>query len=63
MRPIEYITHLRVERAKAYLVEDPNMSITEVSVAVGYASPSYFSKVFKQYEGISPSEYKTKSQR
>ena len=60
MRPIEYITHLRMERAKAYLVEDVNMSITEIAEAVGYASPSYFSKVFRENVGMSAEKYRAR---
>lgn len=58
MRPIEYITHLRIERAKAYLVEDPNMSITDIALAVGYTSSSYFSKVFREGVGMSAEKYR-----
>lgn len=60
MRPIEYITHLRIEMAKAYLVEDSNMSITEIALAVGYTSPSYFSKVFREKVGVSAEEYRAR---
>ncbi len=58
MRPIEYITHLKIERAKAYLVEDPNMSITDIAEAVGYSSSSYFSKVFRERVGVSAEKYR-----
>ena len=40
------------------LIEDGELSITEISKKVGYASPSKFSQAFKEYVGCTPSEYK-----
>lgn len=50
---------LRIKKAKELLKND-SMSIKEVGYSVGYSDPNYFSKVFKKYEGISPTEYKGK---
>lgn len=40
------------------LLEDDELSISEISKKVGYASPSKFSQAFKEYVGCTPSEYK-----
>ncbi|MFR5151917.1 MAG: AraC family transcriptional regulator [Ruminococcus sp.] len=32
----------------------------EIAEAVGYKDATYFSSIFRKYEGLSPSEYKTK---
>jgi YesN/AraC family two-component response regulator len=53
----EYITHIRLEKAKA-LIENSNLSIAEISDMTGFASQSYFSTAFKAYVGQSPSQYK-----
>lgn len=53
----EYLTQLRVDHAKKLLAEG-EMSIKEVAYAAGFNSQSYFSKIFKKYAGVAPSEYK-----
>ena len=53
----EYITTLRIESAKRKLKnEDENIS--NIAKEVGYNNSGYFSRVFKEYEGISPSTYR-----
>ncbi len=56
-RPFEYINRLKVHKAKE-LLKNSDMSVKEVSEAVGYTSHSYFSKLFKYYVGVTPSEYR-----
>lgn len=51
-----YLNDLRVGYA-VKLLSDGNTNITEVADKCGYADQFYFSKVFKKYIGISPSEY------
>lgn len=58
MRPIEYITHLRMELAKSLLKQNAHITISEVAAKIGYDSPGYFSYVFRKYEGYSPGEYR-----
>lgn len=53
----EYLTQLRVDYAKKLLAAG-EMSIKEVAYAAGFNSQSYFSKIFKKYAGVAPSEYK-----
>ncbi|MWV46446.1 response regulator [Paenibacillus sp. HJL G12] len=56
---IQYRTKRRMEHAKRMLGEE-RYRITDISYAVGYADHSNFTKTFKKYEGISPSEYRQK---
>lgn len=56
----DYINIVRISRAKELLKND-RMSVKEICFSVGYSDPNYFSKVFKKYLGISPTEYKVKS--
>ena len=58
MRPIEYVTHLRVERAKDLLMSRPPLSISEIASKVGYASAAYFSKIFREKVGSTPENYR-----
>lgn len=53
----EYINHVRLEKAKELLLST-NDSIQDISEAVGYDTPQYFSSIFKRLEGLSPSEYR-----
>jgi two-component system response regulator YesN len=53
---IEYLTRIRIERAKQLLL-DPSISVKQVCFAVGYSEPNYFTRVFKRTVGISPSIY------
>lgn len=53
----EYALKLRMERAKELLAQ-PNLQIQEISERLGYSNNNYFSKAFKNYYNISPSEYR-----
>lgn len=39
-------------------IEDPAMSITEISERLGYSDPSHFTRAFREWTGQSPSEYR-----
>ena len=55
--PIQYVNNLRIEKSKE-LITYSDLSITEISVAVGFRSIHYFSRYFKKKEKMSPVEYK-----
>lgn len=57
----EYYNDLKISKAREFL--DHNMSVTEVSDMLGYTSIHSFSRFFRQQYGLSPTEYKQKSQR
>ncbi len=54
---VEYLTLQRIKRAQL-LLADPDKSITETSYQAGFKSISTFNRVFRQYRGCSPSEYR-----
>ncbi|MBD5554594.1 MAG: response regulator [Roseburia sp.] len=56
----QYLLKQKVERAKELLLTT-DASIMEISCAVGISNASYFTKLFKQIEGILPSGYKEKN--
>ena len=39
------------------LLQDPNSNITDVAYAVGFNDASYFSRTFRRYIGMTPSNY------
>lgn len=54
---IEYLTRMRLEKARELLKTTP-LKAYEVAYKVGYSDPHYFSLIFKKYTGITPSDYK-----
>jgi YesN/AraC family two-component response regulator len=52
----EYLHKVRIETAKEYLKND--YSLAGVAQAVGFNDQSYFSRVFKKMEGVSPGRWK-----
>ncbi len=52
----DYLSRLRVERAKELLLRG-GLSVTEVSMATGFESHSYFDRVFRRYAHESPREF------
>jgi AraC-like DNA-binding protein len=51
------LNRIRIEQSKL-LISDWNLTIAEVSCQVGFTDQSYFAKVFKQYEGVTPYLYR-----
>ena len=54
---IDFLTECRIEKAKKMLA-DPEKSVKEITLEVGYHDPNYFSKVFKKMCNVSPREYR-----
>ncbi len=54
---IEYLTDVRIEKAKKLIV-DGRLSMKEICIEVGYSDPNYFSRTFKKNVGVTPTEYK-----
>ncbi|MGB3150399.1 MAG: AraC family transcriptional regulator [Maribacter sp.] len=52
----EYIRHARLEAARDY-ISTTDMNISEIVYSIGFSSRSYFSKIFKNKYGLSPSEF------
>lgn len=56
MGPIEYCIQCRIEQAK-YLLRKGGLRISEVAFSTGFSSVYYFSRIFKQKTGVTPTEY------
>ncbi|MFS0725453.1 AraC family transcriptional regulator [Paenibacillus sp. 1P07SE] len=52
----EYMTEMRLERAK-HLLSESSMNVSQVADALGYSSVYLFSKQFKRYTGMPPSAF------
>lgn len=55
----EYILFKKIEQAKFY-IKTTNKSFSEISDLLGFEDSSYFTKLFKKYESMTPSEYKSR---
>ncbi|OME94065.1 hypothetical protein BK124_22835 [Paenibacillus amylolyticus] len=53
---IDYLTRVRMDAAKQ-LLRETTMKINDVAAAVGYQH-SYFNRIFKKQEGVTPSQYR-----
>jgi len=62
MTVTEHVARMRLEKAKALLV-DPANRISEVAFAAGFGSIPQFNSVFKRYVGVAPTEYRESLQQ
>jgi len=56
--PIEYLNHLKVQRA-CYLLQFSDKRISVISYELGVDDQYYFSRLFKDHMGVSPSTYRS----
>ena len=54
---VEYVTGVRMKRARELLLEG-GKSIKQICAEIGYSDPNYFSRIFKKYEGCTPTEFR-----
>ena len=57
--PTEYIANLRMQKARE-LLRGKTASITDIALFCGYGDSNYFSRIFRKYNGITPSEYRSR---
>lgn len=53
----EYVQKVRMDKAKQ-LLDDPSLKIQDISAMLGYKDKNYFSKAFRNYYSVSPTEYR-----
>ena len=57
MSVVEYITFIRLEKAKEML-QKTNLKISDIANQTGYRDVKYFMRIFKNKIGITPNEYR-----
>ena len=57
--PLQYIVSLRITNAMN-MIETTDYNVSQIAAAVGYDNSMYFSRVFKNRTGMSPTEYKNR---
>ena len=58
----EYINRIRLENAMN-LIKSTDLSFIEISERSGFASSKYFSTIFKQYIGMTPTQFRSKEKQ
>ncbi len=53
----QYVNNIRFEHA-IRLMDDPSISISEISAASGFSDPKYMSRIFFQHFGCSPKDFR-----
>ncbi len=58
---VSYLTRVRLEKAKE-LLAGSDLTAWQIADRVGFSDQSYFSRVFKMHEGVSPAQYRRRQQ-
>ena len=60
--PVEFIRLIRLKRG-AQMLRESQLNVSEIAFQLGYNSPKYFSKYFKEEFGVLPSVYQEKESK
>ena len=58
----DYVNHQKVAWGKEML-RDPSITVSQIAAELGYLDTSYFIRVFKKYEGVTPLVYRQHKHR
>lgn len=58
---IQYVHHVRIDKAKEMILLDPDLAVDKAGVLTGYENPSHFFKVFKKLTGMTPGQFREKN--
>jgi AraC-like DNA-binding protein len=61
LAPTEFIRDIRLKKAAQLLAQSPDASVADVARKVGFSTPKYFSRCFKEKFGVQPSDYAPRS--
>ena len=61
LSPSDFLKKIRMQRAEQ-LIRKSKMNFSEIAYSIGFTDPKYFTKCFKKLTGMTPSEYRMKSE-
>ncbi len=53
----QYSTRIRIDKAKHIMTHNPEMRVKDVAAMVGYGDQFYFSRIFRTYMHITPTDF------
>ena len=56
--PNNFIMNLRLKKAAYFLLNAPEMNISDIAYRLGFGNPQYFNKCFKELFSIAPTQYR-----
>ena len=56
----QYVNRLKVERAASFLLHRSEMAVTDIAYHCGFSDSAVFSRAFKNYYDVSPTEFKNR---
>ena len=59
--PNDFIMNMKLKRSIYYLVNSPDMDITDIAFQAGFGSSSYYIKKFHKLYGLTPAQYRKKN--
>lgn len=57
LSPRQYLSQVKLQLAKRWLL-DPSISVSDIALRLGYRDIAHFSRQFKRWSGVSPSDYR-----
>lgn len=60
--PNNFIMNLRLKKAAYFLLNAPEMNISDIAYRLGFGNPQYFNKCFRELFGVAPSQYRKSQQ-
>ncbi len=61
MTPNCYLVNYRLQKGREFLINS-SASVTEIALATGFCGGSYFTQIFRKQYGVTPTEYRKKTQ-
>ncbi|PYI56571.1 AraC family transcriptional regulator [Paenibacillus flagellatus] len=58
MSPVEYVRHIRIEKARRLLEQSPELTVKQIAEQVCMPDPNYFARMFRKETGMSPAAYR-----
>ena len=56
MSPTGFLSNLRIEKAK-HLLTEQKATVKAAAAACGFKTIAHFNHIFKEYEGVNPSQF------
>lgn len=56
--PNNFIMNLRLKKAAYFLLNAPEMNVSDIAYRLGFGNPQYFNKCFKELFGVAPTQYR-----